>query len=151
MFYSQCGPHSRRGFPTGNRSRRANPQPAGPGRCDPGDGEDNAWSMKFLILTVSLTSGGAERQLLFCGRTLVELGNEVTIITFRAGHPNERMRELKKSVEAAGVRILERQGSLAYREVNSYLRRNRQVIVWAWGLRCSLFAKLLTTPFKYRL
>jgi glycosyltransferase involved in cell wall biosynthesis len=54
-------------------------------------------------------------------------------------------------VEAAGVRILERQGSLAYREVNSYLRRNRQVIVWAWGLRCSLFAKLLTTPFKYRL
>src|SRR5438067_1079938 len=106
--------------------------------------------MKFLILTLSFSTGGAERQLLFCARTLVELGHDVTIVTFRAGQANARMRELKTSVEACGVRIVERNGVSAYRAIFSYIRANPGVIVWTWGLRCSLYAKLLTSPLRFR-
>lgn len=107
--------------------------------------------MKFLILTISLSSGGAERQLLFCARMLVELGHQVTIITFRASQPNARMRELKTSVEAYGATVLERNEAAAYGATFSHIRANPCVIVWAWGLRCALYTKLLTTPLNFRL
>lgn len=103
--------------------------------------------MRFLFLIQGLTSGGAEKQLLLTSRCLVELGHDCCIFTLASPPISERFLALIKRAESAGVKIVkaqrwEQSGGLHALRFARKVARAQDSVVWAWGLRATLVAKL---------
>ena len=106
----------------------------------------------FILLIQDLTSGGAEKQLLLIARGLTELGHKCLVITLAGGAVNRRMEGLLERAKKQGILIL-RPTSSRLQLVQQSMRliarlaEVRNAVVWSWGLRATLLAKVLVIPF----
>lgn len=93
-----------------------------------------------IFVVNTLHSGGAEKQLLWIAKTLVERG-PVTIVELNVTRGSSRVDHLIEEVRAAGVRFSRATGSSYVRalwRLGREMRAAPGAVVWSWGMRADL-------------
>src|SRR6185312_1913411 len=97
---------------------------------------------RVIIVANSLFSGGAEKQLLWIARTLLEEGIPCAIFELRSNRGNERLETLIDSASKAGVEILRAGPGESYLwtwlRLRHFVTCHSTAIVWTWGFRSDL-------------
>jgi glycosyltransferase involved in cell wall biosynthesis len=98
--------------------------------------------MRVIIVANSLFSGGAEKQLLWIARTLLEGGVPCAIFELRSNRGNQRLETLIDSASKAGVEIIRaapRENYLrTWLRLEHFVTSHSTAMVWTWGFRSDL-------------
>ncbi len=103
--------------------------------------------MRVIIITNSLSSGGAEKQMLWIARTLVTKGIPCAIFEMQARSSNHRIAELITAATEAGVEFrraaLKETYFTTWIRLHDFVRAHSTAIVWTWGFRSDLSILLM--------
>lgn len=97
---------------------------------------------RVIFVINSLRSGGAEKQLLWIGRTLVEAGVPCAVFELVRSEGNLRMARLVNETEKAGVEMFRGKPNGGYMgswlRLRAFLIAHPSAVVWTWGFRSDL-------------